>query len=402
VSVGSAEVSAEVIIVGGGLAGATLAAVLGQQGRRVIVVDPNSSCPPVFKAEKLDRAQVQVLRKFGLLEHLLPHSGRWNEVRMGYDGRIFKTLRIEQYGINYAEMVNALRASVPEGVKYTWGRVEHVANSGDVQRVRLMGGEELTSRLVVLASGVSSGLQADLGLRRRVIQKDQSLVLGFDVGALQSEFADLESLAYYSISPSTRIDYLTLFKIRNTMRANLFVFRSAYDPWVREFILEPDRMLRRYLPKLSRVIGEYRVISKVESGRVDLYQVDGNPQPGVVLIGDAFQSVCPSTGLGLDKILTDVDVLRWCVPRWLATPGMGADKLADFYNHRRKLAGDSQALQSADNHRRAVTDTSLWWQIHRFLLHLKWELLGGMKALRGRSPREAREVLSSSVFSTRK
>jgi 2-polyprenyl-6-methoxyphenol hydroxylase-like FAD-dependent oxidoreductase len=235
-----------------------------------------------------------------------------------------------------------------------------------------------------------------------VIQKDQSLVLGFDVAALQPEFSNLESLAYYSISPSTRIDYLTLFKIRNTMRANLFAFRSPYDPWVREFILEPEQMLRRYLPKLSRVIGEYGVTSKVESGRVDLYRVDGNPRPGVVLIGDAFQSVCPSTGLGLDKILTDVDVLSKCVPRWLATPGMGAEKLADFYSDREKLAGDSQALQRAHSHRRAVTDPSIWWQAHRFLLHLKWKLMGSMKALRGRGHREAGAVLSASMFITRK
>jgi len=304
------------------LAGSTLAAVLGQQGRRVILVDPASTCPPVFKAEKLDVDQVELLRKFGLLEHLLPHSGRWDEVRLGYDGRIFKTIRVEQYGVSYADMVNALRAKMPPVVDYRQGRVEHIANSGQVQRVKLSGGEELTARLVVLASGVSSGLESDLGLRRRVVRRDQSLVLGFDVAASPAQPFDFDSIAYYSVSPSTRIGYLTLFKFRDAMRANLFVFRSAYDPWVREFIAEPDRMLRSHLPKLSRVTGEYRVVSKVESGRVDLYCVNGNPQPGVVLIGDAFQSACPSTGLGLDKILTDVDVLSMCVSRWLTTAGM--------------------------------------------------------------------------------
>jgi len=236
----------------------------------------------------------------------------------------------------------------------------------------------------VLASGVSSGLEANLGLRRRVVRRDQSLVLGFDVAASSAQPFDFDSIAYYSTSPSTRIGYLTLFKIRNTMRANLFVFRSAYDGWVREFILEPDRMLRRYLPKLSRVTGEYRVVSKVESGRVDLYCVDGNPQPGVVLIGDAFQSVCPSTGLGLDKILTDVDVLSMCVSRWLATAGMGADKLADFYNHPRKLASDSRALRRAHNHRNAAIGSSLPWRIHRFLLHFKWQFSAAVEALRRR------------------
>jgi 2-polyprenyl-6-methoxyphenol hydroxylase-like FAD-dependent oxidoreductase len=237
----------------------------------------------------------------------------------------------------------------------------------------------------VLASGVSTGLQANLRLRRRVVRRDQSLVFGFTIAGAESQPFDFDSITYYPNDPSACIDYLTLFNIHQTMRANLFVFRSASDPWVREFIQEPDGMLRRYLPKLDRVTGEFRVIGRVETGRVDLYRMEGVPQPGVVLIGDAFQSVCPSTGMGLDKILTDVDVLSECIPRWLSTPGMGADKLADFYNHPRKLAMDSRALQRAHFHRRAATDFSLRWRIYRFLLHLKRQSSSAIEVLRRRS-----------------
>jgi 2-polyprenyl-6-methoxyphenol hydroxylase-like FAD-dependent oxidoreductase len=378
---GPSDLSAEIIIVGAGVAGAALAAVLGQQGRRAILVDPHSICPPQFRAEKIEREQVLLLRKLGLLEHLLPYSGRVSEVRGGYDGRIFKTSPIEQYGLKYAEMVDALRAQIPPVVVSRVGRVEAIANSDQVQRVKLLGGEELTSRLVVMASGGCAGVEANLGMRRRVIQKDQSLGFGFDIAASDSQPFPFDGLTYYSMSPSTCIDYLTLFKFRKTVRANLFVFRSPSNPWVREFIQDPEPMLRRYLPKLSLVTGEYRVISKVESGRVDLYTVDCDPQPGVVLIGDAFQSACPATGMGMDKVLTDVDVLAECLPRWLATPGMSADKLADFYRHPRKLAMDSLALQRSQDHRRLAIDPSLRWRIHRFLLHAKWKLLGSSARL---------------------
>lgn len=360
------------------MAGATLAAVLGQQGQRTILVDPRPSYPQVFKAEKIDRQEALLLRDLGLLEHLLPHTRRWTQVQVGYNGRIFKTLQTEQYGIQYADMVNAMRANLPAVVDYRQERVELIANSSDVQRVKLSGGEELTSRLVVLASGVSSGLLANLKLRRRVVQKDQSLIFGFNVVASPTPF-DFDSVNYYSVSPSTCISYLTLFKVRKTMRANLFVYRAVYDPWVRDFMLEPDQMLRRHLPMLSRVTGEFRVIGKVESGRVDLCCVDGNPQPGVVLIGDAFQSVCPSTGLGLHKILSDVGALSACIPSWLATQGMGADKMADFYNHPHKHAADSVALQRAHDERCLSIDTSILWQIHRFFLHLKWRLLTALR-----------------------
>jgi 2-polyprenyl-6-methoxyphenol hydroxylase-like FAD-dependent oxidoreductase len=356
----------------------TLAAVLGQQGRRVIVVDPRSSCPPLFRAEKIEREQVRLLRKFGLLEHLRPHAARVSEVRAGFDGRIFKTTPIEQYGIKHSDMVNAVREQAPAGVDYRKSRVEHIANSKQVQRVKLSGGEELTCRLVVLACGVSDRLLTNLGLDRRVVQRDQSLGFGFNIAASEAQPFDFDALTYYSFSPSTRIDYITLFRFRETMRANLFTFRSASDPWVREFIQNPDRMLRQHLPKLSRLIGEYRVTSDVESGRVDLYKVNEPNLAGVVMIGDAFQSACPAMGMGLDKVLTDVDVLSECIPQWLARPGMSESKLADFYEHPRKYSTDAQALQGAQDHRRLVIDQSLGWRIRRELVHLKWRLLSAL------------------------
>src|ERR1700687_2256752 len=101
--ISSPHSSAEIIVVGAGLAGATAAAVLGQQGRRVILVDPRPSCPPVFKAEKLEPDQVQILRQLGLLKHLLlsPGARRIQEVRVGYNGRLFKIEPIEQYGVSF-------------------------------------------------------------------------------------------------------------------------------------------------------------------------------------------------------------------------------------------------------------------------------------------------------------
>lgn len=367
---------------GAGFAGVTLARVLGQQGRRVILVDPNSVYPQVFRAEKVEEEQVRLLRKLGLLEHLIPHSGRVSEVHAAYSGRIFKTRPIEQFGLRYADMVNALRAEMPAMVDYQVGRVELITNSSDVQRVKLKQGKELTARLVVLASGVSDELLASLGLRRCVVQRDQSFGFGFDLASAEAQPFDFDALTYYSMDASTRIDYLTLFKFRETMRANLFVFRSPSDPWVREFIQQPDQMLQRFLPRLNRVIGEYRVSSKVESGRVDLYKVDGLSQPGMVMVGDAFQSPCPATGMGLDKVLTDVDVLSECVANWFATPGTSAEKIADFYQHPRKRAMDAQALQRAQDHRRLAIDPSLRWRVHRRLLHLKWRILGAVWASR--------------------
>ena len=151
-----------------------------------------------------------------------------------------------------------------------------------------------------------------------------------------------------------------------------FAFRSISDPWVREFLQQPRLLLERCFPKLPKVIGEYRVTSRVDCGRIDLYRTEGNPQPGVVLIGDALQNVCPSTGLGFNKVFTDIDVLSECVPAWFSNSHVDIPQVASFHHHPRKLAADANAIASAHYHRRAVTDTSPRWRAHRALLHAKW------------------------------
>jgi 2-polyprenyl-6-methoxyphenol hydroxylase-like FAD-dependent oxidoreductase len=376
------DICADIVVVGAGLAGATAAAVLGRQGHRVILVDPRPSYPRVFKAEKLEPNQAELLRKFGLLEHILPYAGEVREIRVAYDGRIFKTFPIEQYGVIYSDMVNAIRARLPGNVEFWLGRAEATANRGEFQTLKLSDGQELAARVIVLASGVNNGFHGSLRLRRRVLRRDQSQAFGFTIAGCDTQPFDFDSVTYYSIDPSSCIDYLSLFKVRQTMRANLFVFRTPGDPWVRTFVQEPDRMLRQHLPKLERVIGKYQIVSKIEFGRADLYRLDGDPPPGVVLIGDSFQSVCPSTGTGIDKVLTDVDVLAECVPRWLETPGLGSDKLAAFYQHPRKLAIDARSLWSANHHWHAAMDRSVRWRIFRFLLHRKWRLQSAAEILR--------------------
>jgi 2-polyprenyl-6-methoxyphenol hydroxylase-like FAD-dependent oxidoreductase len=368
----SSERAADILIIGAGAAGVTAAAVLGQRGYRVLLVDANPTCPPVFKAEKIERAQLQLLRQFGLVEALLPACSRISEVHAAFDGRVFKTMATEQLGLPYAALVNTLRERLPANVQFRVARVESVQPSAEAPSVRLEGGEQLTARLLIFAGGINPALQAGLGLARRVIQKEQCLVLGFNIAPHDARSFPFQAVTYYPTTTAERIDYLTLFKTPQGMRANLFAFRSISDGWVREFVQQPRLLLERCLPKLPRVISEYRVTGRVESARVDLYRSEGLPQPGVVLIGDALQNVCPSTGLGLNKVFTDIDVLAECVPAWLAREAIDGRQLAGFYQHPRKVAADQEALTSAVYHRQAATNPSPRWRAHRALLHAKW------------------------------
>ena len=131
------------------------------------------------------------------------------------------------------------------------------------------------------------------------------------------------------------------------------------------------------LPGLKTVIGPYRTIGTVVARPTDLYVSEGYNRNGVVLVGDAFQSSCPATGMGLVKLLTDVEQL--CtrhIPRWLATPGMQAAKIAEFYGDLIKKACDAKALHDATYRRRVSTETTLRWKAHRLRMNMLVRLKG--------------------------
>jgi 2-polyprenyl-6-methoxyphenol hydroxylase-like FAD-dependent oxidoreductase len=361
----------DIVIVGAGLAGTTAASVLGRQGWRIALVDPSPIFPAIFKAEKLEPDQVALLRKFDLLDLVLPQAGCIREVKAYYDGRFFGSNPTEQYGIYYSDLVNALRARLPSNVEFIPERVIEIKNSSDLQRVQLAGGQELTCRLVVLACGLNATLVCSLGLKRSYIQKQQSVAFAFNFARADGTQFGFDSITYYSVSPKRGIDYLTLFLMGKTMRANLFAFPEVNDPWVRDFIHNPTEGLQKCFPKLQQIIGKFEVTSKVENALIDLYRTEGGPPPGVALIGDACENVCPSTGMGLTKIFTDVDVLSsHCVPSWFGNSGMGVEKMGSYFNHPGKCAVDSRALQNAFYRRHASIGRSLRWRIHRTRLHM--------------------------------
>ena len=86
-----------------------------------------------------------------------------------------------------------------------------------------------------------------------------------------------------------------------------------------------------------------------------------------MLVGDAFATSCPAAGTGCNKVFTDVE--RLCnvhIPRWLASPGMGEEKIAAFYDDAVKVACDAASAAKAYYLRSLSTETGLAWQARRW------------------------------------
>lgn len=364
----AAAVRRDVIIVGAGLAGSAAAAVLGRRGMSVTVVDPYAEFPPLFRAEKIEPDQAALLRSLGLFDVVKERTRVIHEIIHGRAGRVVHRRKVEQFGISYCDTVNQVRAQIPKEVEFKVGRVEALKPDAKDPQVVLADGSVYQGRLVILASGMSGKLPEQLGVQKNMVHDELSMAFGLLLERSDGAAFPFESVTYRPDPRASRVDYVTLFLMGQTMRANLFAYWPARDATTRELLNSPTATLARLAPGLDKVIGAYTVKGRVEPFRIDLYRMQDCARPGMVLIGDAYQSVCPSTGMGQSKVLTDVDVLcNEFVPKWFAAGHLPGEEVAAFYAHPRKAEVDEQALQRALSTRQCVVSDSLHWRVRRMV-----------------------------------
>lgn len=357
----------DVAIVGGGLAGSIIAASLGRAGIDAILIDPHAHYPADFRCEKLNLAQLAILQRTGLAETAMRAGTHDREVWIARFGYLLQKRASDQYGILYDTLVNTIRNEIPSRVELIVSKVTAVATSAERQTITLADGEQISARLIVLATGLNIGLRHMLGLERRVVSECHSITVGFDLAPSGRTAFDFPALTYYPERATDRAAYLTLFPIGDAMRANLMVYRGMDDPWLREMRHQPEAALKALMPRLKRITGDFKIDGPVKIRPADLYVTHGYRQHGVVLAGDAFATSCPAAGTGSDKVFTDAE--RLCnmhIPRWLMSNGMDASKVAAFYDDPVKIACDAASTAKAYHLRSMSIDNGLPWRAARW------------------------------------
>ena len=359
-----ATFSHQVVIAGGGLAGSLASAMLRRANIDAVLVDPHPTYPPEFRCEKLDEVQLETLRLTGLAETVLAAATPYKHYWAARFGRVVEKRPCKPQGIMYDTLVNTLRR---DGGPIVREKVASAATSADTQIVTLSNGDVISARLLVVATGLNVGLPHKLGIEREVISANHSISIGFDIAPRDREAFPFSSLTYFADRPADRMAYITVFPVGSAVRVNLFGYRDLHDPWMQQLRTAPQETLYALWPRLRPMMGDFVVLSPPKIRPVDLYVTKNYRQPGIVLVGDAFSTACPAAGTGARKVLVDVE--RLCnihIPRWLATNGMGADKIATYYDDPIKRACDALSLKKAHDLRSFSTDPSVRWAVLRF------------------------------------
>lgn len=340
VSVGRTQ-HRDVIIVGAGLAGLSAAAVLRRRGIRMTVLDWGTDPPAGFRAEKIEPSQAHLLRQFGILELRRPTAPPIRHViEVGPQGR--RSVPVgEQYGFRYGETISRIRDTLAEEVPFHRARVSNI-EPGPPPTVTLADGGVLTATVVILATGMHDRCASQLGMDTERNGRDlRSVSFGFDVVREDGRTAAVPAVNGRPASLHGGFEYVTVFPIGEAVRVNVFTVWDPTDEAARRMRRTPLTELRRRVPELEDVTGPLALGGPVQVCPTKYRRLRPQGVDGVVVIGDAFQTVSPATGSGLDRLLTDVDVLcNAHVEGWLERGRADAGAVTAYYRDGRKTTVD--------------------------------------------------------------
>lgn len=348
----------DVAIVGAGFAGTAAAASLARKGISVALIDMQSVPAPAFRAEKFSVEQLALLGSVGMLEPLKAATSLATRAINIRGRHVIDYGAVEDRSLSYAEMVGVMQRQLPGSVTRLHGKVTALKPSAGMGLVTLGDGRRIEARLLVLATGHARALREGLGIMRRVVHPVPTLSIAFTLKSPPGGFS-FPSLAAYGEVAGDGIDYSSVFPLGDRMRVNTFAFGALAEPRFLAFRRDPLGALLRLQPGLDSWLQGCEAVDPAEYFALELAISDNARQPGLVLIGDAFRTSCPAVGNGLSCLLVDVDRLRHHAPRWLATSGLGLDKIDAFYDDPVKRAVDAETHRLAIRRRETILGRTL-------------------------------------------
>ena len=273
------------------------------------------------------------------------HDGENWIARFGY---LLDKRPSRQFGIMYDALINAIRAEIPQAAELVYAKVTAISTSAERQKLTLV--ERRDDLGAAGRAGQRIEYRAAPQARHRT-PDHQRLPLDLDrlrPGAGRPRgfrFSGADLFLGTAERPHPLSDAVS--GRQADARQPVHLSRDRRSLAARD-APRAGRDHEAALPRLRRITGEFAVAGDVKIRPADLYVSTGYRQPGIVLVGDAFATTCPVTGTGTDKVFTDVAQLcNVHIPAWLATEGMGDDKIASFYDDPVKQACDAWSSAKA-------------------------------------------------------
>ncbi len=359
----------DLAVIGAGFCGSVLALRADEMGLRVRVFDTQDRYPDHFRAEKLETDQYDALTALGLVGLVRPKDSPQIDRVYSFRGNAESMNRHAKHrGIHYADTVNAFRDVLRERQLLAVRKIAAIRDGNVSSEVEFDDGSRIAASIVALTTGMGAGLRKSLRLEPGEQEKLVSTTFGFDI---EPQSATGPAFTAFNIKPdrfSKGLQYVTFFPVGERMRANLFTCWDPHSDAAKQLKADPLGEIARLFPGHAGRIGSLEMSSDLQAYTTRYYRMNVQHLARTVLMGDAFQSVSPATGMGLSKCLVDVQVLAGLLPR-LLEDSRALVPLDEYYRDERKTQTDDEALQRWRWENEASTSRSLVTQLKKLRLY---------------------------------
>lgn len=383
-------VAYDVVVIGGGIAGASLALALRDQGMRIALVEARAFAQdPLPAASGVNDFDLRVSALTPRSQHFLEGLGAWDAIA-GYrlctyrhmtvwDAQGTGQIEFDESEVDGAALghivenraiVHALTAQLlkaPDIAALEGCSLERceTQDDGDVH-VTLSNGSELSTPLLVAADGALSRVRELFEFETREWDYGHRAI----VATIATERAH-EDTAWQSFSPDGPLALLPLPSVGDEHRVS--IVWSQRDE-VADALLEADddTFCARLTEAAEGRLGDVLACSGRAAFPLRQRHAVDYVKPGIALVGDAAHTIHPLAGQGINLGLQDVAVLAEEV---IAARERGAPigSLAVLQRYQRRRKGDNLLMMAAmDGFKRLFEQPAL---------PVRWLRNTGMRAL---------------------
>jgi 2-octaprenyl-6-methoxyphenol hydroxylase len=333
--------AADILIVGGGPVGATLALALRDSGLKIAVLEARAASTPSDdpRTLALSEGSRQILQRLGIWDELAPHATPIETIHVSQRGRLGRTLlhaRDEDqqalgYVLPYMALANALdrklAATGTANVQYD-ARAIAVNPAESLASVRFERGADTLdthARLVVLADGGRS-LNELHGMTRKVREYGHSAL----VGHVECELAH-RNTAYERFTPDGPVALLP-----EGERGYALVWTVSPTKVETLITLSAPEFLQQLHRHFGDRAGQFLSVSGRAAFPLKLATVRPVTVPHLAVIGNAAQTLHPVAGQGFNLGLRDAWELALTL-RDTAPEAIGSTDMLARYRQRRQM-----------------------------------------------------------------
>jgi len=347
------SIDADILVIGGGLAGGTLSLALAQNGFRVVTVDKENTTTWVDRgfdgrASAIALSSQKVLAGVGLWDLLKGEVAPINDIRVA-DGHspLFLHYDHEQLGdepfgymVENRSIRKAMNVLVPKTKALTFFAPHEVATlerSAEGVKAILQDGTLIRARLVVGCDGRGSKTRADAGIRLTQWDYKQAGIVCTVDHERSHNFCAQEHFL-----PSGPFAILPLPgpPEKPACRSSI-VWTERADLWPIIMDLDDEDFLEELTLRFGDFLGDIQVVGPRFAYPLSLQYAETYVAERLVLVGDAVHGMHPIAGQGFNMGLRDVAALaEVLVEARRSGQDIGCQTVLDTYERWRRFDND--------------------------------------------------------------